>query len=1474
MSETKASRSLMSSAENGLEFMTSGEAGGIPLSILPGDTMGAQQAIDAYGYEGEGVIVNVDDTGVDFGSPSLSAAMAVDASGHSQSFDGSGSIIALTTLWSGYAAAHIDANKFVTFANLDLDYTFNLPGLGLFTPAEIGITIPDKWYVGDLAGDTTGFHFGIAAVGDTVGKGLIFVPFLMADVNNDGDFDSLYFDWETGVAITTLFNGDIRQADYDADAKFNFSSSIIYSNTGNNILAMDLFGRGDSGPDGYNDISVGALSNTFDILNYSGSFGTSDPIVRGIHPAGEVFAYMADDNSHGTAVAGNIAGRPTNYNLLLNDSLYEFKGLAPKSTIIATKGLSAIGGYYNMLWTTGYEPDVNGEWKFVNTHIANISNFSWGSTSFSSAGYAGGFGFDDMFYEIISIPGYVNANHPGKLHVFSAGNSGSGYGTTSSPVNPTNLLAGASTNWWSFSNGGISMSLLFTGGSNQGDGQLASFSSSGPDNLGFSVDILGIGMWGWSASPVVPHPEYLPYFTGELFEGVGGIGSFHLHGGTSQAAPMVVGVLALMYSAYAGFIGGNLAPDAAKTILKSSAKDLGYDMFSQGAGQANAKKAIDTILNAGGVTTFDVTSKDAYNRAGELLSPAFLRYFGLNGQIETTIDGWVNDTVSQPHPSNSIDFNDTFFFSGAIMNGSSYTASFETNAVYDNLEALKFQTTYTHETTEWTTAADRTFVHLFSNFDETAIKSAEFLEFSMLGDYDQFLNDFSVGDRFGVWLINHDDLNNDGVVDDNEVIILGNAFNFYNTATAYFSTEAFSNNTWAIVMDGEIRDSGATEGNDFKFSIRAFTRVPDAAMSFVQSGTAFSATVDTTGLSPGRYQGFIKVSSADGGQTLVPYTYSVVLDVGDYGTDGWATISGLTDRPYDNSVGSHVDWGGSQTSGDWRSYQIYIKDVSANSLGIEIEWSLAGTVIDAYILDSTGFVVLQSDLEQLENGHYISIPSAPDTIQRLLANITDYGAEVFTLVLHATVYNNTAGAQTPFTVRATTVTETVSAFAEPVATISTSKPTVFAALENYTDDVLGISWTTVSGNPIPSFTNVGLRTDLSVSAFQEIKDEGVMLASELVPNQGSIIIPERVYPISLIEGQIVEGFLEWDNKITDMDLLLIPAGSAYAFANDLFGTASTLANPEKATALIPVTGQYEIVIEYFSGDGTDQPYNLEVVAKSSLVDVASMNAADLQLSLLAEGVPDGSYLVESTSYGWNNKFTIAESIAFDGNAPSITDLVESIRQDATSGDVRVGTIFEGNEYDYTVTKAGTTIGSGTGLIGTNQIIVNAAQITGLLESNSLVVTVTDEFDHVSTESFSVFRRDDSPPVVVGPDDQQLTVGTHSLSWTITDETDGTYELVVGSQEFGGDYVSGEAFSISILFAEEGLVSLFFKGIDSSGNAKRLKTVIEVLPAPATTTTTSETSDDGGDDGFLPLGILPVLVSMIITAQLIRRKIRK
>jgi serine protease AprX len=264
-----------------------------------------------------------------------------------------------------------------------------------------------------------------------------------------------------------------------------------------------------------------------------------------------------DDQGHGTHVAGVIAGNGT-------DSFGAHLGAAPDATLVALKVLDANGHgtIANVIAAL--------EWVLANHAQYNIrvANLSVGAPVRES------YTTDPL---TLAAKRVVDA---GVVVVTAAGNHGrnaSGeplYGGITAPGNaPWVLTVGASS-----SQGTIARL----------DDTVAGFSSRGPTYL------------DWGAKPDVVAPGHgtisladplSAFFTSKaqfLVAGSGGTAQYLALSGTSMAAPVVSGTIALMLQANPG-----LTPNAVKAILQYTAQEYaGYNALTQGAGFLNTIGAV------------------------------------------------------------------------------------------------------------------------------------------------------------------------------------------------------------------------------------------------------------------------------------------------------------------------------------------------------------------------------------------------------------------------------------------------------------------------------------------------------------------------------------------------------------------------------------------------------------------------------------------------------------------------------------------------------------------------------------------------------------------------------------------------------------------------------------------------------------------------------------------------------------------
>ncbi len=349
------------------------------------------------------------------------------------------------------------------------------------------------------------------------------------------------------------------------------------------------------------DFETGEI--TFDAPPTAGSLVTADyvtglPVPYSEHIAArhglELFVPAAGDlvglygafnqETHGTATATTAAG-------LISTGMGDFGtfGQAPGAKIISIDMFKS-GAPISDAWYFAVE-GING--VPGDPDDALISSNSWGWVDFPETGWDF---FSRWKHDLITSTGVS--------FVQSMGNDGPGYGTMSSPTSPSSIMAGAGRSndvWWLL---GLAGGEQYTWPSGTGPlgpgpyGEVATGSSRGPDPIGRpSVDALGIGFGGIAGIPVNACP--VDPFCGVL----DGAQAWDLFGGTSQAAPNLAGIVALMIEGYNDTHIGYPTPETIQAALKTTADDVHQDVLAQGAGFANALRAVNAMMDLDGVTS-------------------------------------------------------------------------------------------------------------------------------------------------------------------------------------------------------------------------------------------------------------------------------------------------------------------------------------------------------------------------------------------------------------------------------------------------------------------------------------------------------------------------------------------------------------------------------------------------------------------------------------------------------------------------------------------------------------------------------------------------------------------------------------------------------------------------------------------------------------------------------------------------------
>ncbi len=341
------------------------------------------------------------------------------------------------------------------------------------------------------------------------------------------------------------------------------STTVLWIEPGPNIKLFDEVASklvaGDGGPGrllteslGYNGAGVTVAVADSGLNN--GDALTMHPDLFGRTPA--FFAYgglldAADEHSHGTHVAGIVAGNGATGEVDDNGALYGL-GVAPGASIIAQRIFDGSGGYFP-------PPSFERMTRDAVRAGADIGSNSWGDDT------QGRYDVSAMeFDELVRDADALKLGDQPYILEFSAGNAGPGSQTIGSPAVAKNVLAtGASENdrpdFLSYADGPEAM---------------ADFSSRGPCEDGrIKPDVVAPGTWisslqsasatdQYAWAPISPNYQY--------------------QGGTSQAGPHASGAAAVFVQWYRQNHNGQTpSPALVKAALINTAADL-LDEFGTG----------------------------------------------------------------------------------------------------------------------------------------------------------------------------------------------------------------------------------------------------------------------------------------------------------------------------------------------------------------------------------------------------------------------------------------------------------------------------------------------------------------------------------------------------------------------------------------------------------------------------------------------------------------------------------------------------------------------------------------------------------------------------------------------------------------------------------------------------------------------------------------------------------------------------
>jgi hypothetical protein len=367
--------------------------------------------------------------------------------------------------------------------------------------------------------------------------------FVVTDPHTAGVYDTVYVDLDDNYDFTddkpVTKSSPVSYRDLNGDGYTDLSGGLLYYISDGNTLI----------PGGPTDFGVGDTPGPGDFLAWTGDF---DPAIEG----------------HGTLTASNVVGQA-----VINGKSPHFKDVDIKKAKDHEIPGMVLGGapdtklapmgdiYFSFPFSTQFG------YLLTNEYGVQVTSNSYGNSDDDNDG------MDAASQEADLIHAAIGGNTV--TPVFSTGNGAPGFGTATSPAPVRAISVGASTQF-----GGTGWDSI-KNISQVTDNDVIEWSNRGPGANGRDgVDVVADGS----------------YSTGDatLNTVIDGRNAWTTWGGTSRSTPVAVGAVSLIYQAWAASHGGAF-PNAlqARSVLKSSAKDLNYGSFVQGAGSVDAGKAVD-----------------------------------------------------------------------------------------------------------------------------------------------------------------------------------------------------------------------------------------------------------------------------------------------------------------------------------------------------------------------------------------------------------------------------------------------------------------------------------------------------------------------------------------------------------------------------------------------------------------------------------------------------------------------------------------------------------------------------------------------------------------------------------------------------------------------------------------------------------------------------------------------------------------
>jgi uncharacterized repeat protein (TIGR01451 family) len=547
-------------------------------------TAGGHNAAEAWddGYEGTGVVVAVNDSGVDMAHPDFwgTEARYTNVLGHPYYDYFEGWPLALSPFSNYLMAFDLELNGQLTWSNT---FFYRLTNFADTSTTGTGDTVVYQSQTYTTTGTAhagnpvyhVGYHpdWSLGALwGERIGV-------LVVDENGDDVYDTVYVDLNN--------NKDFRD---DKPARKDTYLANNYEQ------GADELSWWDADRDGYPDLSGGMLYFIADGAHcppfFDVYFGCSTSPAGGYYDPpdnGDLVAFMfvnLYDTDHGQLCASTVVGQGNINGPSPSGDYPDWKPAAAGGMIQGPGRKAKVVPVGDIYW--GFEQSVEQAWWFQALGLDGVlidPDVPGGDDALqaSSNSFGPWWVYEDGWDEWSRVPTYLNMLNPYTTFFMSSGNTGPGFGTTGAPQPITAIQLGGSSQYGS---SGVYEPLASVDQITVGD--TASYISRGPSaNNQLVPHVMANGAWGTGALGL---NEYGDGWT-----------AWDTWGGTSRSSPLAMGVSTLVMDAYAQRTGA--WPDwyEVRQALMQGANHIYSSPLDGGTGYVNAGRSANITGGGYGV---------------------------------------------------------------------------------------------------------------------------------------------------------------------------------------------------------------------------------------------------------------------------------------------------------------------------------------------------------------------------------------------------------------------------------------------------------------------------------------------------------------------------------------------------------------------------------------------------------------------------------------------------------------------------------------------------------------------------------------------------------------------------------------------------------------------------------------------------------------------------------------------------------